>query len=122
MVAPTANAASAQKPIFVGIDVGGTNIKLGLVDDAGQTLAYHSMRTEQDKGAEDACRRIGEAVRKMVQEAGIAAGDLAYKSLGPRTGVYTEPAMLEKAAHELADTEKMVTTTEKLYGPYRWGR
>ncbi|HKX30338.1 MAG TPA: M1 family metallopeptidase [Blastocatellia bacterium] len=52
----------------------------------------------------------------------LAAGDLAYKSLGPRTGVYTEPAMLEKAAHELADTEKMVAATEKLYGPYRWGR
>lgn len=52
----------------------------------------------------------------------LAVGDLAFKSLGPRTGVYTEPSMLEKAAKELADTEKMVEATEKLYGPYRWGR
>ena len=51
-------AEDAQKPFFVGIDVGGTNIKIGLVDDAGQTLAYHSMPTEQDKGAEDACGRM----------------------------------------------------------------
>ncbi|MEP7339981.1 MAG: M1 family metallopeptidase [Acidobacteriota bacterium] len=52
----------------------------------------------------------------------LAAGDIAFKSLGTRTGVYTEPAMLDKAAKELEDTEKMVEATEKLYGPYRWGR
>lgn len=52
----------------------------------------------------------------------IAAGDLAFRDLGPRTGVWTEPAMLDSAAAELADTEKMVEAAEKLYGPYRWGR
>ena len=52
----------------------------------------------------------------------IGVGDLAFKSLGPRTGVWTEPAMLDRAAAELADTEKMVEAAEKLYGPYRWGR
>ena len=52
----------------------------------------------------------------------LAVGDLAFRSLGPRTGVYTEPAMLDRAARELSDTEKMVDVAEKLYGPYRWGR
>jgi leukotriene-A4 hydrolase len=52
----------------------------------------------------------------------LAVGDLTFKQLGKRTGVYTEPVMLEKAARELEDTEKMVEATEKLYGPYRWGR
>jgi leukotriene-A4 hydrolase len=52
----------------------------------------------------------------------IAAGDLAFRELGPRTGVWTEPAMLERAAAELSDTEKMVEAAEELYGPYRWGR
>jgi leukotriene-A4 hydrolase len=52
----------------------------------------------------------------------LAAGDIAFKPLGARTGVYTEPALLEKAAHEFEDTEKMVAATEKLYGPYRWER
>jgi aminopeptidase N len=52
----------------------------------------------------------------------IAAGDLAFRELGPRTGVWTEPVMLDAAAAELADTEKMVEAAEKLYGPYRWGR
>ena len=52
----------------------------------------------------------------------IGVGDLAFRSLGPRTGVWTEPAMLDKAAAELADTEKMITAAEALYGPYQWGR
>ena len=52
----------------------------------------------------------------------IAVGDLAFKSLGERTGVWAEPATLPAAANELADTEKMVDAAEKLYGPYQWGR
>ena len=52
----------------------------------------------------------------------IAVGDLAFKSLGPRTGVWAEPATLPAAADELADNEKMVAAAEKLYGPYQWGR
>ena len=52
----------------------------------------------------------------------IGVGDLAFRELGPRTGVWTEPVMLDRTAAELADTEKMVSTAEKLYGPYRWGR
>ncbi len=52
----------------------------------------------------------------------IAVGDLQFQSLGKRTGVYTEPAMIEKSAFEFADTEKMVEATEKLFGAYRWGR
>jgi aminopeptidase N len=52
----------------------------------------------------------------------IAAGDLAFRELGPRSGVWTEPSMLDAAAAELVDTEKMIDAAEALYGPYRWGR
>ncbi len=52
----------------------------------------------------------------------IGVGDLAFRELGPRTGVWTEPVMLDKAAAELSDTEKMVEAAEALYGPYQWGR
>ncbi|MEA3041354.1 MAG: leukotriene-A4 hydrolase [Sphingomonadales bacterium] len=52
----------------------------------------------------------------------IAAGDLAFRPLGPRSGVWTEPAALDRVASELADTERMIDAAEALYGPYRWGR
>ena len=52
----------------------------------------------------------------------LAVGDLRFKSVDQRTGVYAEPNMIDKAAWELADMGKMVITAEKLYGPYRWER
>ncbi|MFO1474805.1 MAG: M1 family metallopeptidase [Lysobacterales bacterium] len=52
----------------------------------------------------------------------IAAGDLVFKPISARSGVWAEPAMVDKAEHEFEDTEKMIQTAEKLYGPYRWDR
>lgn len=50
----------------------------------------------------------------------LAVGEIEYRPIGPRSGVFAEPAMLARAAFEFADTEKMIAAAEKLYGPYRW--
>ena len=52
----------------------------------------------------------------------LAVGDLQFKAMGERTGVYAEPALLDAAAAEFEDTESMLIATEKMYGPYRWDR
>jgi leukotriene-A4 hydrolase len=52
----------------------------------------------------------------------IAVGDIHFKPMGERTGIYSEPAYLEAAAAEFADTEAMLIATEKVYGKYRWDR
>ncbi|MBS1782574.1 MAG: M1 family metallopeptidase [Bacteroidetes bacterium] len=52
----------------------------------------------------------------------LAVGNIAFKEIDNRTGVYAEPQMLDKAAWELVDMGKMVSAAESLYGPYRWGR
>jgi leukotriene A-4 hydrolase/aminopeptidase len=52
----------------------------------------------------------------------LAIGDLQFQPIGPRTGVYAEPATIAAASREFADLESMLTTCEKLFGPYRWGR
>jgi leukotriene-A4 hydrolase len=52
----------------------------------------------------------------------LAAGDLSFQSTGPRTGVWAEFPVVEKAAAEFSDMEKMLEAGERLYGPYRWGR
>lgn len=74
-----------------------------------------------------AAPRDGDYTFKMPQKIpsyllAIAAGDLVFQPISPRSGVWAEPAMVAKAAAEFADTEKMIETAEKLYGPYRWGR
>ena len=52
----------------------------------------------------------------------LAVGDLQFRPMGNRTGVYAEPALVERAAKEFEDTEKMLRAAQELYGPYRWGR
>lgn len=52
----------------------------------------------------------------------LAVGDLVFKPMGERTGVYAEPGVVERAAKEFEDTERMIETVEQLYGPYRWQR
>lgn len=52
----------------------------------------------------------------------IAVGDLGFKSIDKRTGVYAEQSVLDKAAFEFSELGKMVYAAEKLFGPYRWGR
>jgi leukotriene-A4 hydrolase len=52
----------------------------------------------------------------------LAVGDLVFRPLGPRSGVYDEPSVVDRDAKELEDVPQMIKTTEKLYGPYAWGR
>jgi len=52
----------------------------------------------------------------------LAVGDLHFKSMGERTGVYSEKGILNAAAEEFSDTESMLIATEKAFGPYSWDR
>ena len=52
----------------------------------------------------------------------IGVGNLQFKAMSDRTGVYAEPSLLDAAVAEFDDTERMVQVTEQMYGPYRWGR
>ncbi len=52
----------------------------------------------------------------------LAVGDLAFRPIGTTTGIYAEPAVVDKAANEFKEVDQMVAAASKLYGPYRWGR
>ncbi|GAA5069469.1 M1 family metallopeptidase [Lysobacter panacisoli] len=71
--------------------------------------------------------RDGDYTFKMPQKIpsyllAIAAGDLTFQPISDRAGVWAEPGMVKKATDEFADTDKMMQTAERLYGPYRWER
>lgn len=96
--------ADAKKPLFIGVDVGGTNIKIGLVDDAGETVGYHSIPTEVDRGAEDATQRIAVGVEHVLEQSGASKGYVARIGLATptadiHTGHITEPGNLPEWWH-----------------------
>jgi glucokinase len=53
-------------PLFVGLDVGGTSMKAGVVDDHGKPLASISLPTEAYKGQDHGLARMAETIRAAV--------------------------------------------------------
>lgn len=74
--------SQASRPLFAGVDLGGTNIKAALVDDAGRMIAFHTERTHAERGPEDAAARMGQAVHAVARLAGIATADIVGVGLG----------------------------------------
>ena len=52
----------------------------------------------------------------------FAVGDLASRDVGPRSRVWAEPAVLDKAAWEFGEIDAALTAGEGLFGPYDWDR
>lgn len=52
----------------------------------------------------------------------LAVGDLQFKAIDDRTGVYAEPSQLTAAYEEFNEIGEMVNVAEELYGKYRWNR
>jgi aminopeptidase N len=50
----------------------------------------------------------------------LAVGDIEYKAVSKRTGIYAEKSMVNKVHYEFSDMEKMVSSAENLYGKYAW--
>ena len=52
----------------------------------------------------------------------LAVGDIEFKAVSNRSGIYAEPSVLDAAVWEFADLEKMIQGAEDLYGDYLWER
>ena len=52
----------------------------------------------------------------------LAVGDLKFKAIDNRSGVYGEATWLNEAAREFADVSKLVDAANALYGNFAWQR
>ncbi|XP_050318865.1 leukotriene A-4 hydrolase isoform X2 [Bactrocera neohumeralis] len=50
----------------------------------------------------------------------IAIGDLVSRPLGPQSNVWAEAGIVEAAAEEFSETDKMLKTASDICGPYVW--
>lgn len=84
-------------PLFLGIDVGGGTIKLGVVDNDGHSLAHTRIPTDEKAGAKDAVRRARQAVDAMLQPLGLKVMELAGVGLATpgtmdlKQGIFLQP-------------------------------
>ncbi len=65
-------AAHRQNVYFVGIDLGGTNFKVGVLDNTGRIYSFLSVPTMAENGPDDAMQRMNEAICKAIDRAHIS--------------------------------------------------
>lgn len=88
-------------PFFVGLDVGGTSMKGGVVDDAGNALAALALPTEAQRGQEFGLERMCETIRQAVAAAQLKMSDIAAIGVATpgtmdiRAGVILDPPNLK---------------------------
>ena len=71
-----------QPPYFIGVDVGGTSIKIGCIDNAGATFAFTEIPTEEATGPKPAMARVVTACRGLLAPLGLGLAQIARVGLG----------------------------------------
>ncbi|MCC6418381.1 MAG: ROK family protein [Gemmataceae bacterium] len=62
---------------WVGLDVGGSSMKGGVIDDGGAVLSAVSLPTEAQRGQEFGLERMCETIREAVRAAGLGMDQIA---------------------------------------------
>ena len=76
---------------YVGIDVGGTNIKIGLFDSELKLICKTSITTDAEMGPEIVINNMAQAVEKLITEAGLSLQDIIAIGIGtPGPAKYSE--------------------------------
>ena len=76
------NAQSFTLPLFLGVDVGGTNIKIGVVDDEGSTVCYTKFPSQADQSPDSTIERIKPVVEKLLADSPHSFEDIIAVGVG----------------------------------------
>ncbi|MEX2672975.1 MAG: ROK family glucokinase [Phycisphaeraceae bacterium] len=66
----------------IGLDLGGTNIKGGLLNSKAEVLAKRSIATEADQGPAHVMDRMAELSRTLAEEAGVQMTEISAVGVG----------------------------------------
>ncbi len=68
--------------VYIGIDLGGTNIAVGVVSEAGSILAETSAKTLAERPYHEVIRDMAACVMKAITKAGLTEADIASIGIG----------------------------------------
>jgi len=73
---------AADSPLYIGIDLGGTNVQGGAVDSEGQILAREKTKTKAEEGPDKVLKRIEKVVTDLLDEIKAKTKDVAAVGIG----------------------------------------
>lgn len=71
-----------RPPYYVGIDLGGTNVKSGVVDDDGRPMSSISLPTRAELGPEVGLKTLAQAAKLAVESSQLVWDDIHAVGLG----------------------------------------
>ena len=82
---------------YLGIDLGGTNIVAGVVDEQGNILVKASCKTNVPRPQEDLCDDMAAVALKALETAGLKKDDISFVGIGAPGAVNGETGVIEFA-------------------------
>lgn len=71
-----------SKKLYVGVDLGGTNVRSGLVDRDGNILFRDERKTLAQESAEAPVKQIVDSITAVVKSGGVSFGDICGVGIG----------------------------------------
>ena len=101
---------------YIGIDLGGTFIKGGIVDAEGNILVVDKVPTEASVGNMKICENIAALTSLLIEKAGIAKSDIVGIGMGAPGMIDSKNGIVKCAENLYIETLPMAEILEKLTG------
>ena len=82
---------------YLGIDLGGTNIVAGVVDESGKILVKASCKTNAPRPEGELCDDMAAVALKALEIAGLTKDDISFVGIGAPGAVNGETGIIEFA-------------------------
>lgn len=86
-----------KAPLVAGIDLGGTNMQIGIVDATNKVVGRTKKKTRPENGTESVIDKIAEGVREACKESAIEVTDLTAVGIGAPGAIDMEHGVVMEA-------------------------
>ena len=101
---------------YVGIDLGGTNIAVGIVDENGNLLFQNSTPTLPVHGQDDVIQRIADAVLNLIHQSALSTNDIVSVGIGCPGSIDKTTGTVLSACNLGFQNAPIVTKLQELLG------
>jgi len=84
-------------PMVVGIDLGGTNMQIGVVDAEGKVIGQEKKKTKAEQGAEAIVERMAKGIAKACEEGGASLDAVQAVGIGAPGAIDFEHGVVMEA-------------------------